>query len=101
VASLASSSCDAVVVVFAAHEVRDRRAREALFLDLRRVVKASGRVVLVEHLRDRANLAAFGPGAWHFQTRSEWLRLAARSGFGAVEEAHMTTFVRGLSLCPS
>jgi SAM-dependent methyltransferase len=97
---LATASCDAVVLVFAAHEVRDRRRREALFADLRRVVTASGRVILVEHLRDGANIAAFGPGAWHFLTRAEWLRLARGSRLRPAGESQLTAFVRALSLCP-
>lgn len=96
---MGSSSSDAILLVFAAHEVRQRPRREFLFDELRRVVTPSGRVVLVEHHRGWANLAAFGPAAWHFQTRREWLRLADRSGFD-VAEVKMTPFVRGFSLCP-
>lgn len=96
---LASGSCDAVLLVFAAHEVRDHDRREALFDELRRVVRPAGRIVLVEHHRGWANIAAFGPAAWHFQTRREWLRLAERGGY-QVQEAKVTPFVRGLALCP-
>lgn len=95
---LRSASLDAVLLVFAAHEVRDRMRRDALFAELHRVLHPGGRVVLVEHLRDAANIAAFGPGAWHFRTRREWKRVATAAGFGGVEEARATAFVRGLAL---
>jgi SAM-dependent methyltransferase len=95
---LASNSCSNVVLAFVAHEVRDRERREALFDELRRVVTPNGQVVLVEHVRDGANIAAFGPGAWHFQPRGEWQRLAERSGFDAAE-VKLGAFVRGFVLC--
>ena len=98
---LPAASCDVLLLAFSAHEVRDRHQREALFADLRRVVRPGGRVVLVEHLRDLPNLAAFGPGALHFRSRREWQRLARRSGLSTVHEVAMTSFVRGFALCPS
>lgn len=99
--ALPPASYDVVLLAFTAHEVRDRQQREALFEDLRRVLRPAGRVVLVEHLRDLPNLAAFGPGALHFQSRREWQRLARRSGLSTVHEVAMTSFVRGFALCPS
>jgi SAM-dependent methyltransferase len=98
---LPAASFDVLLLAFSAHEVRDRQQREALFEDLRRVLRPAGRVILVEHLRDVPNLAAFGPGALHFQSRREWLRLARRSGLSTVHEVTMTSFVRGFALCPS
>lgn len=98
---LPSSTYDGVLVVFAAHEVRDRRQRELLFDEIRRVLVPGGHLVLVEHLRDPANLAAFGAGALHFQSRHEWMRLAARSRFSVRHEVAKTSFIRGFALCPS
>ena len=51
-------------------------------------------VLLVEHLRDGWNLAAFGPGAFHFFPRHEWLRVAGATGFQLGEEFSRTVFVR-------
>lgn len=96
---IAPTSCDGVLLVFAAHEVRDRGQREELFDELQRVLAPAGRVVVVEHLRDRSNLAVFGLGAFHFQSRREWQHLAGRSGFDVAEEVTKTAFVRGFALC--
>jgi hypothetical protein len=85
---------DAVFLIFAAHELRSPHARLLLFRELRRVLRPRGTLLLVEHLRDLANVLAFGPGAWHFYPRREWLRLADQAGFVIVGEFPMTIFVR-------
>jgi SAM-dependent methyltransferase len=96
--SLADDSCDTVIVAFTAHEIRDRRVRELFFLELRRILRTGGRVVLVEHLRDFPNFAAFGPGFFHFLARSEWLRLAAHAELTPVAEVRITPWVMALAL---
>jgi SAM-dependent methyltransferase len=97
---IADRSVDGVVLAFAAHEVRDVAQRELLFDELHRVLKPGGRVVLVEHVRDAANIAVFGPAAWHFLPRREWERLADRAAFTPGTEVSQTPFVRAWSLCP-
>lgn len=88
-----ASSYDLVLVVFAAHEIRRREQREAFFDELKRITTAGGRIIVVEHLRDLANFAVFGPGFTHFLRRREWLRLAARSGLSLDNAAAITPFV--------
>jgi len=84
---------DLVVVTLAAHEVRDPAAREQLFRELRRITAPTGRIVLVEHLRNPAAFLAFGPGLLHFLPRSEWLRLSHRTGLQIESERDITPFV--------
>lgn len=95
---LPDASMDAVFVVFQAHEVRDPLARDAMFRELRRVVAPDGSVVVVEHLRDAANIAAFGPGAWHFFPRREWIDTAAAGGLRVRTERSITPFVHAFVL---
>jgi SAM-dependent methyltransferase len=82
--------------VFAAHELRTPGHRAELFGEVARALRPAGRLLLVEHCRDAANLAAYGPGAWHFYPRQEWLRLAAGAGLTPAGESTMTPLVRVL-----
>jgi hypothetical protein len=52
----------------------------------------------VEHFRDGANTAVFGPGAWHFLPRAEWLRLAAHAGLRPAAERRVAGLVTALAL---
>lgn len=90
---LAPAASDCVFLIFAAHEVRCPREREELFAQLAKALVPGGRVVLVEHLRDLANAAAFGPGYFHFLPRQEWLRVSSLAGFSLVSEEKVTPFV--------
>jgi SAM-dependent methyltransferase len=96
--ALADESCDAIVVAFTAHEIRDRSAREAFFDELRRSLRPGGKVLIVEHLRDFANFFAFGPGYLHFVSRHEWLRLASHAKLDIASETRITPWVMALTL---
>ncbi len=85
---------DLVLVVLAAHEIRNTSHREQFFRELKRIVSATGRVVVVEHLRDTWAALAFGPGLFHFFPHSEWIRLGAVAGLEVEREQSITPFVR-------
>lgn len=88
------AEAEAIFLIFAAHELRHAQARARFFAELRRVLAPGGRVVLVEHLRDWKNFAAFGPGFVHFFSAKDW-RGAVRGGGLMIErEFGMTPFVR-------
>lgn len=95
---LADRACDAVVVAFTAHEIRDNHARETFFSELRRSVRPGGKILIVEHLRDVPNFAAFGPGFLHFVARREWLRLAKKAALDVASETRITPWVMALTL---
>lgn len=90
---LADASLDAVALIFTAHEVRSAVERRRHFAELRRVVAPGGRVVVVEHARDLANIVVFGPGAWHFQPDREWQAVAGSSGLTVVAKVRQSEFV--------
>jgi SAM-dependent methyltransferase len=96
--ALADEGCQAVVVAFSAHEIRDPRALEVFFHELRRSLRPGGRVLIVEHLRDLANFLVFGPGYLHFVPRREWLRLARHAGLTVASETRITPWVMALTL---
>jgi hypothetical protein len=94
---LADSSLDRVLLILAAHEIRDHDERVIFFRELRRVLAPGGRVIVTEHLRDLANIAAYSVGAWHFHPRAAWLATFHAAGFRLAREFHnnllISTFV--------
>jgi len=93
-----NDTVDAAFLLFSAHELRSEEARVSLFRELRRVIAPTGRIVVVEHLRDPANWAAFGPGAMHFLSRRTWMRCFDRAGLIVETEHGRTPFVRVFAL---
>ncbi len=85
---------DAAFLLMSAHETRGRD-RDSLFEAIAKSLSPCGRLVLVEHLRDRPNRVAFGPGASHFQSRETWVRVAADAGLALGDEVRLTPYARG------
>src|SRR5262249_27455320 len=75
-----TASVDAALLLLAAHELRTPEHRAALFAEVRRTLAPAGHAVVVEHLRDAANFAAFGPGFLHFHSRRTWMRAFTGAG---------------------
>ncbi len=93
-----AGSAHAVFVLLAAHELRSQAERTGLFREIRRTLAPSGRVIVVEHLRDLPNFPAYGPGFLHFHRRRNWMKAFDRAGFSLQEERSITPFVRAFLL---
>ncbi|HEV3417948.1 MAG TPA: class I SAM-dependent methyltransferase [Pirellulales bacterium] len=91
--SAATAACDAVFLLFSAHEIRRRESQSLFFAELSRIVRPGGAVLLVEHLRDGWNFLAFGPGCWHFWPARRWTALAEAAGFAVERRDSITPFV--------
>lgn len=88
------ASLDMVTLFFAAHEIRSEEERQAFFNEVSRVLKPSGQVVVLEHLRDLPNFLAYSLGFFHFYSRSAWKRSWRSSGLQVVKEQAVNPFVR-------
>jgi ubiquinone/menaquinone biosynthesis C-methylase UbiE len=90
---LSDNDYDTVFLLFAAHEVRTAEHRTELLREVARVLRETGHVVLVEHMRDWKNFLAFGPGFLHFHSRRNWLRSIRNGGLFVEQESQITPFV--------
>lgn len=95
---LEDGSVDLSLTVFAAHEIREHHERVAFLRELARTMRADGRLVVVEHLRDLPNLIAYGPGFFHFLSRRTWKRSFADAALTIASERSCTPFVRVFEL---
>ncbi|MGH9946775.1 MAG: methyltransferase, partial [Pyrinomonadaceae bacterium] len=58
----------------------------------------TGRMVVVEHLRDSWNFISYNIGAFHFHSRSEWLNCFRVAGFAVEREKKLTPFITAFFL---
>ncbi|HEX5445598.1 MAG TPA: methyltransferase domain-containing protein [Pirellulales bacterium] len=93
-----TASQDAVMALSAAHEIRDDGRRVSFFREAKRVLRPGGRVVVIEQLRDIPNFLCFGVAAFHFLSRSTWLRSFRDSGLILEREFAITPFMRAFVL---
>ena len=97
---LKSASFDLAVAFLSLHEIRTAERRVAVLASVKPLLKAEGRLVVVEHMRDAPNLAAFAWGAFHFHPRHAWLRDFAESGFDTEAVAQFTPLIHSYTLVP-
>lgn len=90
---LADTSVDMILLLLAAHEVRDNAERVAFFRELHRALKPAGRIVVTEHLRDIPNFLAYTIGFLHFHSRKTWLQTFRLSGLSLENEIKITPFI--------
>jgi len=90
---LQSDCTDYIFVIFAAHEIRKEEERAAFFNELKRILKHSGKIVVMEHLRDVPNFLAYTIGAFHFMQKSSWYRTFKSTGLAVYKKIKVTPFV--------
>jgi len=95
---LGDDAADKVFVMLSAHEVRDTKERVEFFQEIRRIMKSDAQLIVVEHLRDRANFIAFNFGFFHFYTRSTWQSCFKRADFMIRNEIKITPFISAFIL---
>jgi SAM-dependent methyltransferase len=89
---------DTVFLVFAAHEIRADEERVSFFQELGRVLKDSGRIIIVEHLRDLPNFLAYNIGFFHFLPVSAWTRTFGQAGLRVCNKKKVTPFITTYTL---
>ena len=90
---LVAASADMILLLLAAHEIRNEAERVVFFRHLHRVVKPSGRIVVTEHLRDTPNFLAYTIGFLHFHSKKTWLQTFRLSGLSLENEIKITPFI--------
>lgn len=86
-------SMDCAVLFLAAHEIRDHQERVTFFRELKRVLTLHGKIIVTEHMRDVANIAAYSVGAWHFHSKAEWLSTFREAGLHVSQEYRNNLFI--------
>ena len=94
------NSFDLSLAILSAHEVRDREERIQLFKELNRITKASGHIIVTEHLRDRNNFLAYTIGFFHFHSKASWMHTFKGAGLSVRRAFKFTPFITHFILQP-
>lgn len=89
---------DSILLLLSAHELRTADERVRLLAGIRPSLAPGGTIALVEHMRNGPNFLAFGPGAFHFWSRSSWEEDFSRAGLMIKKQFAITPFLRGYFL---
>ena len=88
-----SNSADKILLILAAHEIRNGNERIAFFKELNRIIKPTGQIYVTEHLRDTANFIAYNIGFFHFYSKKSWLYTFAKANLAISQEIKQTPFI--------
>ncbi|MGX7667986.1 class I SAM-dependent methyltransferase [Flavobacterium pedocola] len=91
--ALETNSTDKVLLILAAHEIRNPEERIVFLKEVRRALKENGTVVVTEHLRDIPNFLAFNIGFFHFYSKKNWLKTFEEANFNLIQEIKTTPFI--------
>jgi hypothetical protein len=90
---LNDESCERILLLLAAHEIRDDIERTDFFKTLRKALHSSGSIIVVEHVRDISNFLAYTVGFFHFLSSVKWLKTFSNAGFTIVSKNKLTPFL--------
>ncbi len=90
---MADASVDLVFLLSAAHEIRTHEERVQFLKECYRICMPSGKVIMVEHLRDFPNFVAFTVGFTHLFSRTAWKKAFVEAGFLSFQETKFTPFM--------
>lgn len=95
---LPSASADVIVLMLAAHEIRDRVERGIFFTQLKGCLRDKGQIIVLEHLRDMPNFIAYNIGFFHFFSKQTWMHTFNVAGLVVVKETKLTPFLSAFIL---
>lgn len=95
---LLDDSVDKIFVILSAHEIRDESERVTFFNALKRAIKPTGQIYIIEHLRDVPNFLAYNIGFFHFYAKSTWLKTFRDAGLNLKQEIKLTPFISNFIL---
>ncbi len=90
---LEDASIDAIFLLSAVHEIRKHEEKIQFLKECHRICKPTGKVIMVEHLRDVPNFFAFSIGFTHFFSRQIWKTAFNSAGFTSFTETKFTPFM--------
>lgn len=91
--TLQGDTADLILIILAAHEIRDREERIGFFKELQSSLRDGGKIVVVEHLRDIANFIAYNVGFLHFLSGKEWNATFRGAGLTRADQYKITPFL--------
>lgn len=90
---LNDQSVDTIFLLSALHEIRKHSEKVQFLKECHRVCKPTGKVIMVEHLRDFPNFLAFTIGFTHFFSKNTWKKAFSEAGFTSFQETKFTPFM--------
>lgn len=84
---------DAVIIFFAAHEIRDIAERKTFFNEVHDVLTENGSIIVTEHLRNSWNALAYNIGSLHFYSKKNWQDVFKASNLQITSVKKTTPFV--------
>jgi len=84
---------DKILLILAAHEIRNEEERISFFNELNRVLKPNGQIVVTEHLRDLNNFLAYNIGFFHFLPEANWKNTFEKASLKIIQRKQINPFI--------